>query len=727
MSRPGEVPARPQTRRADRSVPSRLAPGTVLVLGLLYVAAAVVRLDGIYDGNPGVLRSTQVTPAPVAAGHEILGALGRAFLAAIRTTGFGTQLCERPRFADLCTPRPPGSAPRLEQEDAQEPARSLVAGAGAGTVDRTDVSVVGWDVGRDGIVVVAVARFPSAGAAAQALAAASAVGRDEAVAGHPGARTVWLAGKHVLVGVLASASDQAAADDLLARSRPQVAAYVEMSRVFWFEALALGPLLVLFTTWVLARYLLPIPFFAMIAAVGLVAIAVLVPVLVVALVRRRLARRRSAGAATVAAPAPAAPAEGPLVNYRQVDAPRVWIGQGPDGQYAFLVVVVLIGFGIAAMTTALFPGSIAWGSLVLAALCATPRWARDMPYLARVRKALRWLLGVAVASMFIGFAPYRLLGLPPIQVACAVLGIAMLVGQWRDLTAGTELAYTEWYEDVDARSTVFLVGAAVLTIGAGALFLAGNGSPDLGAQFSEKALAAPGLLVALTASAHVRASRDAARREKARERGTPPVLYLRSFGDDELKVVSPRMQRLGLERLSWRRRELFEDVIARSLSRMGPVVAIAKPGTGQRDLGPARDTIVTDDWLGAVRTYMGEAVLVAVVLGSSDGLVRELETLGELGLLDRLCLFVPPVSDAEVARRLAVLGRQRGYSNTWGALREGKKHKILALTSIGTERCVVTAPRRTAFAYRQCVADMPAVRPAGARTDEPVAGRTAPD
>src|SRR5882762_1094267 len=61
----------------------------------------------------------------------------------------------------------------------------------------------------------------------------------------------------------------------------------------------------------------------------------------------------------------------------------------------------------------------------------------------------------------------------------------------------------------------------------------------------------------------------------------------------------------------------FENVIATSLSRLGPVFAIAKPGTGQPDLGAARDSIVTQDWLGAVKAYMGEALLVAVVIGSS--------------------------------------------------------------------------------------------------------------
>jgi len=70
----------------------------------------------------------------------------------------------------------------------------------------------------------------------------------------------------------------------------------------------------------------------------------------------------------------------------------------------------------------------------------------------------------------------------------------------------------------------------------------------------------------------------------------------------------------------------------------------------------------------------------------------------------------------EVARRLTVLEQQPRVLRHMGALRGEKKHRKLALTSIGSNRCVVTAPRRTAFAYRQCAAGMPGLRPAAART-----------
>jgi hypothetical protein len=281
-----------------------------------------------------------------------------------------------------------------------------------------------------------------------------------------------------------------------------------------------------------------------------------------------------------------------------------------------------------------------------------------------------------------------------------VLGVVVLVEHWRALTPETQVGYARWYEDVNARSTLFLAGAAALTIGAGSLFLASNGDTDVSAHVFDKAIGALGLVLASTVVVHVRAARDAAARDRARERGTPHVLYLRSFGDDKLRVVSPRHQRSGLEQLSWQRTELFEDVIARSLSRIGPVVAIARPGSGSRDLGAARDSIVVDNWLDAVRTYMTNAVLVAVVIGTSEGLVQELDSLDDLGLLDRVCVFVPPVDDEEVRRRLEVLGRPGSFYAAWGTLSDEERSRLVALTSFGGGRTVMVAKKRTATAYR---------------------------
>ncbi len=677
-------------------------PGALLLLGVLYVAAACARLDGIYGDNPGVYGSWQVAPGPL----SVLGLVSHP----------DTPAEPPPRSLDG-----DGSAgaPSPSDEDLELSARNFVAGPSA-DIDTPDVKAVSWHVGTDQTVAVAVALFSSKEAAAGALSAALAAKNDLSVGGSLAiAQTAWLAGNHLLVGAIVSAPQQAAAEAELKRTRRRVASYIGVARVVWFELLAVGPFALLYVAWVSARYVIFVLSFAVIAALGVVFIATIVPILLVAVITRMLTRRRSNPPHDSSAPLPPAPPEDVRVTHHEVEAPRVVFGLGDAGRSTFLDVVLIIAVGVGVLTTPLFPGSIVWGSIVLvtAAPSSAWAWARRLRYLAGPRKALLVLGVVALASVLVGSAPYGLLADSRIQALVISFGLVALVGQWRYLTSATTEVSAPWREDIDVRSTLLGVGTVALILGAGSLFLASNGTADVRSQLREKAIATPGILLAMAAAVNVRASRDAARRNRQRELGTPPVLYLRSFVDDRLTVRSFRMQRQGLERLSWRRRELFEDVVARALSRIGPVVGIAKPGTGQRDLGPARDSIITEDWLGAVKAYMGEAVLIAVVIGESEGLVRELEALGELGLLDRLCVIVPPVSRPDVGRRLEVLGRQQGYSNTWGALQQAPKSEILALTSIGNQRCVVHAPRRTALGYRRGIEDIaPAVRAAADRT-----------
>jgi len=697
----------PRTERAQRSLASHLAPVAVLVLGLLYVGVAVTRLDAIYDGDPGIYRAAQVAPGLVAGVRDIRSAL-RELRDLATGSDFAGGPCATKLLASICRPtlakRSPDHGKRVDALEAS--GRALVSGAG-GPGRTTDVDVAHWDDGRSSIVVMAVARFASPSDAASALAT-SATGGDEVLVGHPVARTTWLAGKRLLIGVLVSADDRATTDRQLIASRHQAAAGVGLARAGWYEMLAVGPLLIVFVALGAARTIVFLAFVVLFLVVAFAALVVIIPASVAVLAWLWLFRRRRKAAGVVAplADLPAS-ADGSMVRQIEISVPSAWLPE--HDRDAFLAVIVLIGFGIAAFTRSLFPASLAWGSLLLAAIGRPPVWARGLRHTPTLRKALWVILAVATAALFAGLVP-GLLGDARFLVLLVPLGIAVLLGRWRELTQGTELAYAKWYEDVDGRSTLFLFGVALLMLGAGSLFLASTGNVALRAQLAEKAFAMVGLAVAVQAAASVRASRDAARRDKARERGTPPVLYLRSFGDDGLKVVSPRSQRAGLERLAVRRKELFEDVVAQALSRIGPVVAIAKPGTGQRDLGPARDSIVTSDWLGAVKAYMGEAVLVALVIGSSDGLVRELDTLGELGLLDRLCVFVPPVGAEEVARRLAILG-SHGYSDTWGTIRETEKNPLVALISIDGQHAVVTASRRTAYAYRKCAANLPEVKP----------------
>ncbi|MFH9969600.1 hypothetical protein ACH4PR_51710 [Streptomyces mirabilis] len=148
----------------------------------------------------------------------------------------------------------------------------------------------------------------------------------------------------------------------------------------------------------------------------------------------------------------------------------------------------------------------------------------------------------------------------------------------------------------------------------------------------------------------------------------PPVLYLRSFADDKLIVRSHASSRQGvLARYTYRRWELFEEVVAWHLWRYGPVVAAAEPGAEQPALGAAREELddsVDAVWRARVTALAEQAGLIVVLVGRTEGLAWELELLHRLGRLDRTVFLLPPVP------RRSKTGRWETTRQIFGSLGE---------------------------------------------------------
>jgi hypothetical protein len=127
----------------------------------------------------------------------------------------------------------------------------------------------------------------------------------------------------------------------------------------------------------------------------------------------------------------------------------------------------------------------------------------------------------------------------------------------------------------------------------------------------------------------------------------PPVLYLRSFEDDQLKLWTATFGRPSLiERFTLRRFDTFEEVLVRYLSGYGPVIAVNPPGTRLAPLGAARETIDSADWQSAVATWMAQSRLIVFATPPSQvnrGLRWELETVSVRGYWDKVLIVVPPV------------------------------------------------------------------------------------
>jgi hypothetical protein len=179
------------------------------------------------------------------------------------------------------------------------------------------------------------------------------------------------------------------------------------------------------------------------------------------------------------------------------------------------------------------------------------------------------------------------------------------------------------------------------------------------------------------------------------------VLYLRGFADDKLKIptiVSGR--RPLLELLSPFPNERYEAIVGWSLDRAGPTVSIAAPEARMGSLGAARARVgPAEDWRDVVTGEMEASGVIAISLGRTPGLQWELWRLVERGLLDRVMILFPPVTEYELR------GRWQAVAPMFGA------HSLpldpastLVVTFDEGRLCAITADRRDEAGYRAAIA-----------------------
>ena len=163
-------------------------------------------------------------------------------------------------------------------------------------------------------------------------------------------------------------------------------------------------------------------------------------------------------------------------------------------------------------------------------------------------------------------------------------------------------------------------------------------------------------------------------RETLIEDQRPPILYLRSFLDDD--AVLPEAGN-GLRGEVETHAAGFEVMLAGQLRRFGPLIAIGKPGEGLSRLGASRSYFQDDEWQGAIRGWMDEARLIAVMVGFTHGVHWEIGQLLERGHLGKVVFIFPPrgaaftvLDDNERARRHAVVRESLAATPLGSALRD---------------------------------------------------------
>jgi hypothetical protein len=133
-----------------------------------------------------------------------------------------------------------------------------------------------------------------------------------------------------------------------------------------------------------------------------------------------------------------------------------------------------------------------------------------------------------------------------------------------------------------------------------------------------------------------------------------PVLFLRSFDDDDLIDPTPRMIPLGD---FFPRR--YEESLAQALQKLGPMVTIGRPGDKLALLGGGRLCVPDHAWKQAVEYLRAHASVVVLMVGRSQGLWWEITSSLATVPIDRLLFFFPYVEEAK--RRQSLAQRFLGY------------------------------------------------------------------
>jgi hypothetical protein len=121
-----------------------------------------------------------------------------------------------------------------------------------------------------------------------------------------------------------------------------------------------------------------------------------------------------------------------------------------------------------------------------------------------------------------------------------------------------------------------------------------------------------------------------------------PVVFLRSFSDDQISLSNAKMRRLlrfvdpgGVV-------GTLEELLVSEYADAGPVIAIGKPSDDLPPLGAARRYCQGTEWQEIVRSLMQASALIVVGVGRSAGLAWEIATIRAASLLTKTVFVFPP-------------------------------------------------------------------------------------
>lgn len=133
-----------------------------------------------------------------------------------------------------------------------------------------------------------------------------------------------------------------------------------------------------------------------------------------------------------------------------------------------------------------------------------------------------------------------------------------------------------------------------------------------------------------------------------------PILFLRSFNDDQLKFKRKWWNIAGRWIDLWSFRRNADEAMIDEIAQYGPVVALGVPGEEKVPFGARRYYSSHEAWQDIVTKTAKSAQAIVIGAGDSPSLKWEYELLTREGLLDQIVLLFPPTLAGSGANKTAL-------------------------------------------------------------------------
>lgn len=193
-------------------------------------------------------------------------------------------------------------------------------------------------------------------------------------------------------------------------------------------------------------------------------------------------------------------------------------------------------------------------------------------------------------------------------------------------------------------------------------------------------------------------------RELADKRPEKPILFLRSFMDDEQLVPSSDAL-LGYAFGASRARVRLEEIVAEIMFARGPLVALANPLVHSSPLGAARDVAADVDWQDKVLTYLQASQAVICFLGKTKSFLWEVDRIVFHGKLDSTMIVLPPTypTDRQLVHDAPELARLIGLTGEDDERARLKGVRVLVRDAEAGGFRAVHSSRADSFSYHEAI------------------------